>query len=128
MPANKMGQQMAEFLRLLAGELENNPTLARKLEVPFKELISDNSAKQKKKAGKAAVPKAFDPFQIYYDKGSVGLHNELDTLDVPVLKAILAHFALDPSRSYTRWRKHERLADHIVERVKIMSNKGQAFS
>ncbi|CFX12728.1 Uncharacterized [Syntrophomonas zehnderi OL-4] len=130
MSENDLGQQMAQFFRVLATEIENNPALARKLAVPFQDVAeaSRKAAPAKRKAkDEAHVPEGFDPFQIYYDLGKLGLQQALEPLDAATLKAILSKFALDPSRSYTRWRKPERLMDFIIERVKAMSNKGQAF-
>jgi hypothetical protein len=130
MSDNEVGRQMAEFFRALAIEIESSPTLARKLAVPFQNVAqaSSQAAPRKRQTKeKAQVPEGFDPFQIYYDQGGLGLQQALEPLDAPTLKAILAHFALDPARSYTRWRKPERLTTFIIERVKALSNKGQAF-
>lgn len=130
MSANELGQQMGEFFRILAAEIENNPALARKLAASFKgmaEASQKPGAAKRKKKEEVSIPEGFDPFQIYFDQGRLGLQRALEPLDAPVLKAILTQFALDPSRSYARWRKPERLIELIVERIKAMSNKGQAF-
>jgi len=127
---NEVGRQMAEFFRALAVEIENSPALARKLAVPFQNVAQAGgqaAPKRRQTKEKAQVPEGFDPFQIYYDQGGVGLQQALEPLDAVTLKAILTHFALDPARSYTRWRKPERLSAFIIERVKALSNKGQAF-
>lgn len=120
---------MAEVLRILADEVENNRSLARKLAGPWEEFLQEAKPKEFKEAKKAraVVPEGFDPFRIYYDKGKVGLYEELAKFDAPVLKAILTHFSLDPSRSYTRLRKPEKLIDLIVEKVKAGAERGQAF-
>lgn len=120
---------MADFLRILAEEVERNRSLAKRLAVPFEEFLAEvreKGAKSGKKA-KAAVPEGFDPFKVYYDKGSVGLYEELLSFDTPILKAILTSFALDPSRGYTRLRKPEKLRDLIVEKVRAMGERGEAF-
>ncbi|MDD4550431.1 MAG: hypothetical protein PHT79_11820 [Syntrophomonadaceae bacterium] len=57
----------------------------------------------------------------------VGLYSALQPMEALVLKAVLSHFALDPTRSYTRWRKRERLAEFVVQRVKAMRSRGEAF-
>ncbi|MBO8159054.1 hypothetical protein [Thermosyntropha sp.] len=125
---------MAEFLRILANEVENNKRLAKRISVPFEELLKaekeaagERKKKSRTKKEKASVPEGFDPFKVYSDKGSVGLYEELSKFDAPVLKAIIAHFALDPSRSYARLRKPEKLMGIIVEKVKNMSERGEAF-
>ena len=130
MSDNEVGLQMAEFFRALAVEIENSPSLARKLAVPFHKVSQAGlqiASKKRQTKEKAQVPEGFDPFQIYYDQSGLGLQQALEPLDAATLKAILAHFGLDPARSYTRWRKSERLSAFIIERVKALSNKGQAF-
>jgi hypothetical protein len=127
---NELGQQMAEFFRALAVEIENSPSLARKLVVPFQNVAAAGrqaAPKKRTSRSKVSVPEGFDPFQIYYDQGGLGLQQALEPMDAATLKAILNHFALDPTRSYTRWRKEERLMAYIIERVKALSNKGQVF-
>ncbi len=125
-----LGQQMAEFFRALALEIESSPALARKLARPFQKLneTGRQAAPQKRqRKSKATVPEGFDPFRIYFDQGGLGLRQALETMDAATLKAVLGHFALDPTRSYIRWRKEERLSAYIVERVKALSHKGEAF-
>ncbi|MDD4802492.1 MAG: hypothetical protein PHF24_06070 [Syntrophomonas sp.] len=125
---------MASFLRLMAEEIEKNQALAKRMSVPFKEMMDAQAEKAKvsrsskrKVQEENAVPEGFDPFRIYNDLGSVGLFASLQDFDTKQCKAILSHFAMDPGRSYALWRKKERLADFIVERVKAMSERGKVF-
>lgn len=134
MSADKPAFYMAQFLRLLADEVENNKAMAKRLAAPFKEYLEAEEKKasavprsRNKKSIRELIPDGFDPFQIYYEKGSVGLYSSLQPMDAQVLKAVLSHFALDPTRSYIRWRKPERLAEFIVQRVKAMSSRGEVF-
>lgn len=134
MASDDLTSTMAHFLRLLADEVENNKTMAKRLSLPFNQYINqqrDKPAKParstQKKADKAQIPEGFDPFLIHYEHGSVGLLSALAEMDAATCKAILSHFGLDPARTYTRWRSPERLANFIVQRVKAMSGKGKAF-
>jgi len=133
MSGDNLGKHMAEFLRLLAIEVESNKAMAKRLADPFRVMIDKKEAsliserRKSKKKETVKIPEGFDPFQIYYDKGAVGLYNELAGMDARTLKAVLSHFTLDPSRSYSRWRKPEKLVNLIIERVKAMSSKGQVF-
>lgn len=134
MSSSNFSSPLADIFRILADEVEANQTLARKLALPLKELLAREAAgakpptaKTRKKSTAASVPQGFDPFQTYHETGSVGLYAELEKLDVPECKAVLGHFALDPSRSYSRLRKKEKLVDLIVQRVKAMTAKGEAF-
>lgn len=122
---------MADFLRLLAHEVENNQSLAKRLSLPFNEFLTGTREKaatpRPSRKTKVMIPEGFDPFRHYYEQGSVGLYSYLQNMDSPTCKAILSHFGLDPSNSYTRWRKQEKLVDFIVQRVKAMATKGEAF-
>lgn len=134
MSADKLALHMAQFLRLLADEVENNKAMAKRLAAPLAEYLAAEGKKasaasslRSKKSTRELIPEDFDPFEIYYEKGSVGLYSALQPMDAQVLKAVLSYFALDPTRSYTRWRKQERLAEFVVQRVKAMSSRGEAF-
>ncbi|MGS0764523.1 hypothetical protein [Syntrophomonas curvata] len=131
MSSPDMTAALAGFLRLLAEEVEKNQALARRLSLPFQDWLNQpleaKVSTRKKTASSVQIPEDFDPFRIYHDHGSVGLYAVLQNYDAAQCKAILSYFALDPVRSYSRWRKQERLADFIVERVKAMSEKGRVF-
>jgi hypothetical protein len=123
---------MADFLRLLASELENNKSMAKRLSAPLLAFLeSETLAAPKQPRGKtkieSSLPEGFDPFHIYYEQGKLGLLASLQGLDINTLKAVLSEYGLDPARTYARWRKRERLTDLIVERVKALSNKGKVF-
>ncbi len=120
---------MAEFLRLLASELETNKSLARRLSGPFSDYLNGQKAESSRpgKSRKPSGTEGFDPFKIYYEKGGVGLMASLQDMEINTLKSILSEYGLDPARTYTRWRKHERLSSLIVERVKALSTKGNVF-
>ncbi len=69
----------------------------------------------------------FDPFVIYRDGGESGLREKLETLDVEALKDIIAEHAMDYDKLAMRWRTPSKLRDRIVERVKALTTKGDAF-
>lgn len=134
MSSNNFSTHLSSLFHILADEVENNQRLARKLALPLKELLaeeaSDTQASRRsssKKSTAIPVPDGFDPFQIYHETGSVGLYTALENLNAAECKAVLGHFGLDPSRNYSRLRKKEKLADLIVQRVKAMTGKGEAF-
>lgn len=132
MSSPDMSKTIVEFLHLLAAEIENNQALGRRLARPFQEYLEQQmelkpGPVRKKSAPVTIIPDNFDPFLIYHDQGSVGLYAALQNFDAAQCKEVLRRFALDPSRSYNRWRKQERLANFIVERIKAMSDKGKVF-
>lgn len=126
---------MAQILRILADEVEGNKRLATRLAAPWQAYLadsmpataaaSDKPARKKKAASKE--PPALDPFMAFLEGGSVGLIKALEHVEVQECKTIISHYALDPSRSYVRWRKKERLVEFIVQRVKAIANKGEVF-
>ncbi len=122
---------ISEFLRLLASELETNKALAKRLSAPLIEYLNSNELKDQgsriRKTQKPSIPEGFDPFKTYYEKGGVGLLASLQNMDTTTLKYIISEYGLDPARTYSRWRKHERLSSFIVDRVKALSNKGKVF-
>jgi len=128
--APDMSKIMATFFRLLAEEVEHNHAMAKRLSAPLEEFLKQEmetvKPRRKKNQG-AELPQDFDPFRIYHDQGSVGLYAALQIFDAGQCKTILSKFALDPGRTYVRWRKQERLAGFIVERVKAVSEKGMVF-
>lgn len=73
------------------------------------------------------APAPFDPFVLYRDGGEAGLRDELGTLDVEALKDIIAEHAMDYDKLAMRWRTPSKLRDRIVERVKALTTKGDAF-
>lgn len=132
MSSPDMSKAMAEFLRLLAREIENNHAMAKRLGGPLEEWLKQQmvpamASPRRKTVLNSTIPDDFDPFRIYHDQGSVGLLAALQIFDAAQCKTILSQFALDPGRSYTRWRKQDRLATFIVERVKAVSEKGRVF-
>jgi hypothetical protein len=72
-------------------------------------------------------PGPFDPFKVHADQGEPGLRSRLASLDVEVLKDIIAEHGMDHDRLAMRWKSSERLIDRIVETVVLRSEKGQAF-
>jgi len=127
---------MAAFLRQLAQEIENNKAMARRLAEPFQAVLNEVlkaevPATRPKKSGSKTkaypVPDGFDPYQTFYDEGSPGLYSRLNVLTVDELKGILAKYTTVPRKDYTRKQKHEALVEMVVQGVKDVATRGQAF-
>ncbi len=67
------------------------------------------------------------PFVPFRDGGEAGLREKLAPLDVEQLEDIVAEHAMDHDRLAMRWRTPKKLQDRIVERVKALTTKGDAF-
>lgn len=129
---------IADFLRNLAGEIENNKAMAKRLAKPFENLLTEtllvSTATPGGKSGKTAsrtkqypVPEGFDPYRVFYDEGSPGLYRGLQALQVDELKGVLARFTSIPRKDYVRKQKHELLVEMAVQGVKEVATRGQAF-
>ena len=73
------------------------------------------------------APGAFDPFAVYRESGEATLRERLASLGVEQLKDIIAEHAMDYDKLAMRWRTPSKLQDRIVERVKALTTKGDAF-
>lgn len=136
MSENNFAPLMAEFLRNLAQELENNKAMARRLAEPFQavltEALADSGARIKETKGsskqkKYPMPEGIDPFNTFYDMGSPGLYNQLCSLEADELKGILSKFTNIPRKEYARKQKQEVLIEMVVQGVKDIATRGAAF-
>lgn len=131
MSDERLSECMAQMLHILAEEVAGNKRLASRLSVPWQaymneKLMPAGQAAPKKKAS-IKEPPSVDPFKAFLEGGSVLLVKTLEDMDAAECKNIISHYALDPSRSYVRWRKKEKLVELIVQRVKAVVNKGEVF-
>lgn len=137
MSENNFTPLMAEFLRSLAQELENNKAMARRLAEPFQTMLIETlkeTGKTSNRPGKSAgkqkkypVPAGFDPYKTYYDHGSPGLYSELQRLDIEELKGVLAQFTKLARKDYVRKQKQDVLVEMAVRGVKDIATQGEAF-
>lgn len=123
---------MAEMLHILAEEVAGNKRLASRLAQPWQAYMSEKlvpgEKKPPKKKAPVKEPPAIDPFKAFLEGGSILLLKSLDVLDAPQCKNLISHYALDPSRSYVRLRRKDKLVELIVQRVKAVVNKGEVFN
>lgn len=139
MSENRFTPLMAEFLRHLARELENNRALARRLAEPFQEILQASLAEQRSAVKPASkdktaskqkqypAPEGFDPYRVFYDEGSPGLYNALHNMEVDEIKGVLARFTSVARKDFTRKQNREILAEMAVQGVKDVATRGQAF-
>ena len=90
--------------------------------VPTRPGAPRTSARRSRRA-----PGAFDPFAVYREDGEASLRAKLSGLEVEQLKDIIAEHAMDYDKLAMRWRTPSKLQDRIVERVKALTTKGDAF-
>lgn len=77
-------------------------------------------------ATRASGP-AVDPFAALREQGEIGLLQQLGSLDLTALRAVIRAHRLDPARISARWTSCERLVELIVEQVRARARLGRAF-
>ncbi|AWZ24404.1 hypothetical protein CEJ39_09590 [Rhodococcus pyridinivorans] len=113
------------FARALAGALSVTADASAPTPAPApatRPAAARTSARRSRRA-----PGAFDPFVVFRESGEATLRERLSTLGVEQLKDIIAEHAMDDDKLAMRWRTPSKLQDRIVERVKALTTKGDAF-
>ncbi|WP_064255812.1 hypothetical protein RBB84_03220 [Rhodococcus sp. D-6] len=113
------------FARALAGALSVTADASAPTPAPApatRPAAARTSARRSRRA-----PGAFDPFVVFRESGEATLRERLSTLGVEQLKDIIAEHAMDYDKLAMRWRTPSKLQDRIVERVKALTTKGDAF-
>lgn len=113
------------FARALAGALSVTADTSAPTPAPApatRPAAARTSARRSRRA-----PGAFDPFVVFRESGEATLRERLSTLGVEQLKDIIAEHAMDYDKLAMRWRTPSKLQDRIVERVKALTTKGDAF-
>ncbi|TWH10526.1 hypothetical protein L618_000400000070 [Rhodococcus rhodochrous J45] len=113
------------FAKALAGALSvtADPSTPTPAPTPVaRPAAARTSARRSRRA-----PGAFDPFVVYRESGEATLRERLSSLGVEQLKDIIAEHAMDYDKLAMRWRTPSKLQDRIVERVKALTTKGDAF-
>ena len=113
------------FARALAGALSVTADASAPTPAPApatRPAAARTSARRSRRA-----PGAFDPFVVFRESGEATLRERLSTLGVEQLKDIIAEHAMDYDKLAMRWRTPSKLQDRIVERVKALTTKVDAF-
>ncbi|APE08371.1 hypothetical protein ACRAJ3_01495 [Rhodococcus pyridinivorans] len=113
------------FARALAGALSVTADASAPTPAPApatRPAAARTSARRSRRA-----PGAFDPFVVFRESGEATLRERLSTLGIEQLKDIIAEHAMDYDKLAMRWRTPSKLQDRIVERVKALTTKGDAF-
>ncbi|MCS7027016.1 MAG: hypothetical protein NZV14_19650 [Bryobacteraceae bacterium] len=117
-------EKLNRIFALLLEAVKRDPQLASEIEQEFGQAIAPPRPASSRR--KQRNPAAFDPFSVFAD-GETALRTKLKELDVKGLKDMVAEYGMDPANRVRRWRKPDRILEHIVEMVKTRSRKGDAF-
>ncbi|BDB59671.1 MULTISPECIES: hypothetical protein [Rhodococcus] len=113
------------FAKALAGAL--SVTADPSAPIPAPTPVARPAAARTSARRSRRAPGAFDPFVVYRESGEATLRERLSSLGVEQLKDIIAEHAMDYDKLAMRWRTPSKLQDRIVERVKALTTKGDAF-
>jgi hypothetical protein len=109
------------LLHAIADELERDGALAERIV----RKVDEESSRKRTKSSKSAI--GFDPFEVLRQGTETALRERLESLEIPVLKAIITQHGLDTTRLAQKWRDKERLVTFILERISARAEKGDVF-
>lgn len=86
-----------------------------------------NQSGRRKSPKKSVEPPRIDAFQILRDEGEEGLRKALAPLELTDLRAILLAYGLDPEQKARKWKKADKMREHIVHRLLVHFRSGEVF-
>ena len=107
---------------IIAEEIAENESFASKISAILGS--GEAAAAPKPKRISRRAPAKIDPFALLA-QGT--LAQALATLTVDELKDVIAANGMDPAKLAMRWKKHDRLANHIMEATQKNAAQGAAF-
>jgi hypothetical protein len=112
---------------VILDEADRNPEFAARILDALGE--SGGGTRDTARTGKARErpPAVTDPVAVIAEQGEESLRQALGGLSLDQLLDIVAEFGMDPSKLVMKWKKPERVIDHIVENARRRSVKGNAF-
>src|SRR5437868_6882812 len=114
-------KQLAERLRMVADQIENNPTFLSQFDSFMKGISTPNSKKEVKE----------EPFMDIWDFHAKMDKDEflkkLNELNIGQLVKIIQKNGLDQSKLSHKWKNKEKLIELIKERILDRTNKGKIF-
>jgi hypothetical protein len=113
-------KKLEDLFKIIVNEAKTNQAFSDKLEN-----LLNNNKKVPKKSRKRA-PAVLNP-ETVLSEGEEVLRGKLAELDIEQLKDIVSDFGMDPSKLVMKWKKTEKIIDHIVETSLNRSRKGDAF-
>lgn len=120
----KLSERLERLLRVIINEAERNKEFCRKIEqVICTDSIQDKSTA---KTSKRRDPAVFDPVDVISEGENV-LAEKLETLTEKELKDIIAFYGMDTSKLAMKWKRRDKLINHIIEVSKRRASKGDAF-
>jgi len=112
---------------VMAKEAARNEEFRRGLEAALIQALPADRPPPAPRALRAKrAPAVFDPVEVAR-QGEEVLRGELGKLDLEQLRAIVSQYGMDPSKLVMKWKRADRVAEHIVELAMERARKGEAF-
>lgn len=110
--------------RVVADEAESNQAFDAKLRQVLQ--LDGGGVNPRRTGSHRRSPALLDPVEVVRASESE-LRQKLGELSVEQLKDIVAQYAMDPSRLVMKWKKRERIVDHIMSVSVQRAAKGDVF-
>jgi hypothetical protein len=123
----KVRKQIASILMNIAKKIEEDGEFAKIIFSQLEENKSEGKNNAKKLSKSNQLETKINIFEIHQNQGSEGLLGFLESLDLQGLKKLVAENGLDPAQKVRRWRKKEKVINHVIESVSKQMSKGEAF-
>ena len=133
----KLKRALQNLAKAISEEAERNPEFESRIRAAIglpetdsgasrshqSEGIPKNGLQRRRNRRTSAV---LDPVQLVQESEQI-LSEQLALLTIEQLKDIVAEHGMDPSKLVMKWRRPERIANHIVDMAIARSRKGDAF-
>jgi len=86
-----------------------------------------NQPDKRKSPKKSPEPPKIEAFHILRNEGEEGLRKALVPLELTDLRTILLAYGLDPEQTARRWKKADKIREHIVHRLLAHFRSGEVF-
>ncbi len=119
----------AEFLRklfkVIIDEAENNPEFSAKIEQIFSQKNPAKKTAANRASNRRDLP-VINPIDIIAE-GEESLREKLQVLTEKQLKDIISYHGMDHSKRVMKWKKTDKLIEHIIEEAQRISTRGDVF-
>lgn len=109
-------------------QIKEYSVLVRQFEVwtkKYRTLV--NQSDKRKSPKKSTEPPKIDVFHILRDEGEEGLRKALAPLELTDLRTVLLAYGLDPEQKARKWKKADKMREHIVHRLLVHFRSGEVF-
>lgn len=124
----KLEERLRALFGAIADEAARNAQFARRLAAALEpdSVIGPAQRVAEQRKGKRS-PAIVDPIALFRESPAL-LRSRLEELDLEQLRDVLSDYGMDPGRLVAKWKKKERVIEHIAQMATQRARKGDAFS